>query len=97
VVTSFGVREHNILAAARRFDALANISAGLEEALKELTDDVTRIVMMLNSVLWTMDPGSDGWRRYAALSSMRFPRGERRPLPAVVPLRYAPAGESWPL
>jgi AcrR family transcriptional regulator len=112
VVTSFGVREHNILAAARRFDALANISAGLEEAFAELTmraqqaglvradlvaDDVTRIVMMLNSVLWTMDPGSDGWRRYAALFLDAISTEARGPLPAAVPLRYAPAAESWPL
>jgi AcrR family transcriptional regulator len=112
VVTSFGDREHNILAAARRFDALANISAGLEEAFVDLTaraqhaglvradlvaDDVTRIVMMLNSVLWTMDPGSDGWRRYAALFLDAISTGERHPLPAAVPLRYAPAGEGWSL
>jgi hypothetical protein len=112
VVTSFGVREHNILAAARRFDALANISAGLEEAFAELTvraqksglvradlvaDDVTRIVMMLNSVLWTMEPGSGGWRRYAALFLDAISTEPRSPLPAAVPLRYPPAAESWPL
>ncbi|MCV7228842.1 TetR/AcrR family transcriptional regulator [Mycolicibacterium komossense] len=110
--TSFGVSEHNLLAAARRFDALADVSANLEAALAELTgraqragllradlvaDDLTRIVIMLNSVLWTMDPGSDGWRRYVALFLDAISTGERRPLPAAVPLRYAAASESWPL
>jgi hypothetical protein len=110
--TSFGVSEHNLLAAARRFDALADVSAGLEAVLAELTgraqkagllradlvaDDLTRIIMMLNSVLWTMDPGSDGWRRYVALFLDAVSTGERRPLPAAVPLKYTPAAESWPL
>jgi AcrR family transcriptional regulator len=110
--TAFGVREHTVLVAARRFDALANISAGLQEVLLGLTtraqrdglvradlvaDDLTRIIMMLNSVLWTMDAGSDGWRRYAALMLDAISNGTRRTLPPAVPLREASGTESWPL
>ncbi len=110
--TAFGAREHNILVVARRVDALANVTAGLEEALTDLTaraqraglvradlvtDDLTRIIMMLNSVLWTMDPDADGWQRYVALMIDAISTAERRPLPPGVPLRFAPATDSWPL
>jgi AcrR family transcriptional regulator len=110
--TAFGAREHNILVVARRADALTNVTEGLEEALADLaeraqaagllradlvTDDLTRIIMMLNSVLWTMDPASGGWQRYVALMIDAISTAERRPLPPAVPVRFVPTAESWPL
>lgn len=109
--TSIGAQEHNLLAAARKTGALAGISAPLEAALWELieraqragrlrpdlvADDVPRIIAMLNSVLWTMDPADDGWRRYVALmlDGMTVAKGRRlRPAP---PLRYAAPSVEWP-
>ncbi|WP_330328494.1 hypothetical protein OHS33_01240 [Streptomyces sp. NBC_00536] len=32
-----------------------------------MPDDLKRIMSMLVSVLWTMDPAEDGWRRYVTL------------------------------
>lgn len=110
--TAFGAREHNMLAAARRVDALSNITVSLEEAFDDLlgraqraglvrsdlvTEDLARIVMMLNSVLWTMDAGSVGWRRYVALMIDGISTAPRRQLAAPVPIRYGPVNESWPL
>lgn len=109
---ALGAREHHVLAAARKADSLAGISGQLDDALDELTtraqqaglihagvvgDDLRRIVVMLNSVLWTMDPASDGWRRYAALmldSISTSPRARR--LPACAPIQYPPHPDSWP-
>jgi AcrR family transcriptional regulator len=109
---ALGAREHNLLAAARKADALdADVSEPLYEALGVLTrrgqqaglvradlvaEDLPRIVMMLNSVLWTMDPASDGWRRYVALMIDSIATTQRHPLPAAVAIRYAPTSESWP-
>ncbi len=110
--TAFGARERSILAAARGVDALSNITASLEEALGDLinraqedrlvrpdlvVEDLPRIIMMLNSVLWTMDANSDGWRRYVALMVDAISTEPRRQLPAPVPIRYPSIAESWPL
>jgi AcrR family transcriptional regulator len=110
---ALGAREHNILAAARKADALdGDVSAPLYEALDVLTrraqqaglvrsdlvaEDLPRIVTMLNSVLWTMDPASDGWRRYIALVLDAISNTQPHPLPAAVPIRYAQTAESWPM
>jgi AcrR family transcriptional regulator len=109
---SLGAREHNILAAARKADALDNVSAPLDAALTELTrraqdagliradlvaDDLPRIIAMLNSVLWTMDPASDGWRRYVALMLDAFTTTTPRRLPPAVALRRAALPDTWPL
>lgn len=110
---SLGAREHHILAAARRAGALtADVSADLNKALGVLArraqkaglvradlvaDDLPRIVVMLNSVLWTMELGSDGWRRYVALMLDAITTDRRRRLPRAAALRYAPATSSWPL
>ena len=59
-------------------------------------DDLPRIVVMLNSLLWTMDPGSEGWRRYVALMLDAITT-EGHPLPPAAALRYAPASTSWPV
>ncbi len=111
---SLGAREHSILAAARKADALDNVSARLDEALYELmrraqeagvvradlvADDLPpRIIAMLNSVLWTMDPTSDGWRRYVTLMLDAITTTAPRPLQSAVPLRLpSHTGGSWPL
>ena len=52
---------------------------------------------MLHSVLWTMDSGSDGWRRYVALMLDAISVGDRRPLPpaATFGLRPSRATGRW--
>jgi AcrR family transcriptional regulator len=110
---SLGAREHHILAAARKAGSLtSDVSTELNDALGDLTrraqraglvradvvpDDLPRIVVMLNSVLWTMDLGTDGWRRYIALMLDAITTGEPQPLPAATPLHYAPITSSWPM
>ena len=109
---SLGAREHNLLTAARRAGSLTpDISTTLYEALDELAeraqaaglvradlvaDDLPRLIAMLHSVLFTMDSGSDGWRRYVALILDAITVNDREPLPPAA-LRYAPASSSWPL
>lgn len=110
--TSLGASEHHLLAAARRVDVLSNISDQLDEALSDLTvraqragqirpdlvaQDLPRILSMLNSVLWTMDPSSGGWRRYVALMLDTISTSDRRELPRAVPLRYPPNPGIWPI
>ncbi|WP_428342682.1 TetR/AcrR family transcriptional regulator [Mycobacterium sp.] len=108
---SLGAREHNLLAAARRAGSLtSDISASLNEALNELARrgrlagvvradlvpaDLPRMIAMLHSVLWTMDTGDDGWRRYVALMLDAISVDRRRPLPAASALRFAPAPSNW--
>ena len=109
---SLGAQEHNILAAARRADAIDDVSTPLYDALNDLTrraqqaglvradlvaDDLPRIVAMLNSVLWTMDPGSDGWRRYVALILDAMSTSAGRRLPQAVALRYPSRTDDWPM
>ncbi len=110
---SLGARERGLLTAARMAGSLTpDISKALYEALAELAvrgqragvvradlapADLPRLVTMLHSVLWTMDAGSDGWRRYVALMLDAISVGVRRPLPPAAPLRFAPETDSWPL
>lgn len=109
---SLGAREHSILAAARKADALENVSARLDAALYDLTrraqdsglvradlvaEDLPRIIAMLNSVLWAMDPSSDGWRRYVALMLDAITTPTPRRLPPAVPLQLPHRSDSWPL
>ncbi|HEY4018274.1 MAG TPA: helix-turn-helix domain-containing protein [Pseudonocardiaceae bacterium] len=49
-------------------------------------EDLVRIMVMLVSVLSTMTPGSDGWRRYLALVLDSLAPPAARPLPPVSPL-----------
>jgi len=109
---SLGAREHNILTAARKAGSLTpDVSIDLYKALEDLAgraqqsglvradlvpDDLPRIVAMLNSVLWTMDLGSDGWRRYVALMLDAITTDERHPLPPAAALRYASSASTWP-
>lgn len=76
-------REHNILAAAKNSSALtAEVTTPVLDALTLLTrrgqgdgliradltpDDMHRIMAMLTSVLWSVNPHGDGWRRYVVL------------------------------
>jgi AcrR family transcriptional regulator len=110
---SLGAREHNLLTAARRARSLTpDISTTLYEALDELAeraqaaglvradlvaDDLPRLIAMLHSVLFTMDSGSDGWRRYVALILDAISTNARRALPPAAELRFAPPSSSWPL
>jgi AcrR family transcriptional regulator len=109
---SLGAREQNLLIAAQRAGSLtADISDSLNEALDELvcrgqqagviradlvTDDILRLIGMLYSVLSTMDPASDGWRRYVALMLDAISTNERQPLPPAAPYQ-ASEPNSWPL
>ncbi|OBH90715.1 TetR/AcrR family transcriptional regulator [Mycobacterium sp. E2989] len=110
---ALGAREHNLLTAARRAGSLSSdISASLNEALGDLmlegqrmgrvradlvADDLPRLIAMLFGVLSTMDPGSDGWRRYVALMVDAIAVNERLPLPPAAALRYEVDSNSWPL
>jgi AcrR family transcriptional regulator len=110
--TSLGASEHNLLAAARRADVLTDISTYLDETLSELTvraqragqvrhdlvaEDLPRILSMLNSVLWTMDPASGGWQRYVVLMLDTISTSDCRTLPPAVPLQYPLHPEIWPI
>jgi AcrR family transcriptional regulator len=110
---SLGAREHNLLTAARRAGSLtSDVSTELNEALTELADrgqragvvradlapaDLPRMIAMLHSVLWTMDSGSDGWRRYVALMLDAISLGDRRTLPPAATLRFVPESGNWPM
>ncbi|MFF0741714.1 TetR/AcrR family transcriptional regulator [Streptomyces sp. NPDC004111] len=53
-----------------------------------VSEDVRRIMFMLVSVLWTMEPGEGGWRRYVALMLDGLSPAAAGPLPnAAPPLR----------
>lgn len=110
--TSLGAQEHNLLAAARKAGALADISDSLDEALQELmdraqqaglvrpdlvADDLPRIIAMLNSVLWTMDPASGGWRRYLALLLDGMTTIKGRSLRSAPELHWNIRESDWPL
>ena len=109
---ALGAREHNALAAARKGGSLTDVSAQLDGALVELTrraqeaglvradlvsDDLTRMAAMLYSVLGTMDPASDGWRRYVALMLDAISTSNPSRLPRAVPIQYSHGLEGWPI
>jgi AcrR family transcriptional regulator len=109
---SLGAREHNLLAAARKAGALAGISAALDAAMSDLideaqqaglvradlvSDDLPRIVVMLNSVLWTMDPADGGWRRYVALVLDGMTTTNGRRLQRAPKISYPLPEADWPL
>ncbi|RSM46791.1 TetR family transcriptional regulator [Actinoplanes sp. ATCC 53533] len=58
-------------------------------------DDLARIMAMLTNTLWTMDPGTDGWRRYLALLFEGLAPAASNPLPAPAPLRRGASTASW--
>lgn len=110
---TLGVREQNLLIAARRAGSLTpDVSDALNEALGELVDrgkqdgrvradlvaeDLPRLLAMLYSVLSTMDPASDGWRRYVALIIDAISTDERQPLPPAPAFCFAPEPSGWSL
>jgi hypothetical protein len=55
------------------------------------------MIAMLHSVLWTMDSGSDGWRRYVALMLDAIATGDRRSLPPAATLRFMLESGDWPM
>jgi AcrR family transcriptional regulator len=110
---ALGAREQNLLTAAHRAGSLtADISDSLNVALGDLvrrgqqagvvraelvSDDLPRLIGMLYSVLSTMEPTSDGWRRYVALILDAISTDERQPLPPAPAFSYAHEPNSWPL
>ena len=108
---ALGAREHNVLAVARKEGSLTDVSTQLDATLADLTrraqqaglvradlvpDDLPRIIAMLNGVLTTMDPASDGWRRYVLLMLDAISTPTPRRLPRAVPIQYQPLGD-WPM
>jgi AcrR family transcriptional regulator len=108
---SLGARERNLLTAARIAGSLTpEISTALYDALNDLarrgqqagvvradlvSADLPRIIAMLHSVLWTMEPDDEGWRRYVVLMLDSISVGHRRSLPAAAALRFAPVSDTW--
>ena len=109
---SLGAREQNLMIASQRAGSLtADISDSLTQALNELVhrgqragvvradlvaEDILRIIAMLYSVLSTMEPNSDGWRRYVALMLDAIATNERQPLPPAAAY-HALEPDDWPL
>lgn len=109
---ALGARQHNALTAARQSGSLTDVSVQLDEALHLLTvraqndglvradlvaDDLPRMVAMLYSVLGTMDPASDGWRRYVALIIDAISTANPTRLPRAVPIQFTQRLEEWPI
>ena len=109
---ALGAREHNALTAARQGGALTDVSVQLDAALTDLTrraqaaglvradlvaDDLPRMVAMLYSVLGTMDPASDGWRRYVALMIDAISTSNPTRLPRAVPIQFTQRLQEWPI
>jgi len=109
---SLGAREQNLMIASQRAGSLtADISDSLTQALNELVhrgqrdgvvradlvaEDILRIIAMLYSVLSTIEPNSDGWRRYVALMLDAISTNERQPLPPAAAY-HALEPDDWPL
>lgn len=106
-------RELNTLAAARSAGILtAEVSTPFFESLTTLArraqdagllradlvpEDLMRIMAMLTSTLWTMEPGTNGWRRYLALIFEGLTPVAAKPLPTpVAPLKDSRTG-NWSL
>ncbi|MFB7910714.1 TetR/AcrR family transcriptional regulator [Kitasatospora sp. NPDC056076] len=93
--------DYNVLAAARAAGVLTPATgeeffAALDVLLARgqaagvlrtdlVPDDLHRVVVMLVSVLWTVDPGEGGWRRYLALVLDGLSPAGARPLPCPAP------------
>ncbi|MDH6544785.1 helix-turn-helix domain-containing protein [Streptomyces sp. SPB4] len=93
--------EHHVLTAARNAGVFtAETSARFFDALDPLVvrgqrdgviradlvpDDVQRVMGMLVSVLWTMDPAEGGWRRYVTLVLDGLSPAAATPLPNPAP------------
>ncbi|MET8755528.1 helix-turn-helix domain-containing protein [Streptomyces sp. NPDC004667] len=93
--------EHHVLTAARNAGIFtAETSARFFDALDPLVvrgqrdgviradlvpDDLKRVMGMLVSVLWTMDPAEGGWRRYVTLVLDGLTPAAASPLPNPAP------------
>lgn len=105
-------RELNTLAAAHSagtitaevytpfYESLADLAARAQAAGQLRADlvpaDLPRIMAMLTSTLWTMAPGSDGWRRYLALVLAGLAPAAAGPLPPAAGLLDDPHAAEWP-
>ncbi|OLT27188.1 TetR family transcriptional regulator [Actinomadura sp. CNU-125] len=101
-------RNYNTLAAARDVGALtAEAGERFFETLAPLlrrgqqqgvvradlvVDDLRRIMQMLVSVLWTMDPREGGWHRYTVLIFDALAPEAASPLPPAAPMRRRTPG-----
>ncbi|MFI1734095.1 TetR/AcrR family transcriptional regulator [Streptomyces acidicola] len=110
---SLAAREHNTVAAARRAGAVisdvidpyyASMTLLIRRAQEAgriradlVPEDMPRIMAMLFSLLWTMDPASEGWRRYLSLILDGMSPAAATPLPEPVPLRPSSQPRDWPI
>jgi AcrR family transcriptional regulator len=110
---SVAARELSTLAAARNAGALtAEVYTPFHESLTLLAhraqragllradlvpDDLLRIMAMLTSTLWTMNPSGEGWRRYLALVLDGLAPAAAKPLPSPVTLVKGPRTGDWSL
>ena len=108
---SLAARELSTLAAARKADVLTQeLYTPFYESMALLVrraqdagqlradlvlDDLPRIMEMLLATLWTMAPGSDGWRRYLALMFQGLTPDQAQPLPPGVPRHRTPKPGNW--
>jgi len=106
-------REQNTLAAAKNAGSLtADVSTAFYEALAQLAEraqqagllradlvpaDLHRVMAMLASVLWSMAPDSEGWRRYLALILDGLSPQGASALPPFVPLLRSQRKGNWVL
>jgi len=93
--------DYNVLTAARNAGVLTpEVSERFFEVLDGLVarcrragvirddlvpEDFRRIMLMLTSVLWTLDPGEGGWRRYVTLVLDGLAPAAASPLPNAAP------------
>lgn len=98
--------EHNVLTAARNagvltpevgdrfFEALDALAARCQDAGvirgDLVPEDFRRIMFMLTSVLWTLDPDGGGWRRYVTLVLDGLAPATASPLPDPAPALLRP-------
>ncbi|WP_330293099.1 hypothetical protein [Streptomyces sp. NBC_00576] len=110
---TLAAREHNTVAAARRAGAvISDVIDPYYASMTLLTrraqeigriradlvpDDLPRIMAMLFSLLWTMDPASEGWRRCLSLILDGMSPAAATPLPEPVPLRPSSQSRNWPI
>ncbi|MFC4012028.1 TetR/AcrR family transcriptional regulator [Nonomuraea purpurea] len=104
-------REQNTLAAAKNAGSLTpDLSIAFFEALTELTQraqraglvradlvpgDLPRVMAMLTSVLWSMDPESEGWRRYLTLVLDGLSPTAASTLPPTAPILKSQRPDNW--
>lgn len=104
-------REMNVLAAARNAGSVTtDLSATFFETLTLLAsraqqarllradlvpEDLPRIMAMLTSVLWSMDPKTEGWRRYLGFVLDGLSPVAATVQPPAAPVVRSPLKENW--